>query len=440
MLERILYATGALLRIFPFAVLGYIPLTDRLKISKKHLISCILGFMIMIIVCVTVFYPIKSSCWYAIFCCVIICLLFFSTLVVNVHYTKSFFIFLFVTYYGSFVLGTTNYLYKVLILNTGMKDLTANYIIIYLIIFLATIPFIIRILILRVKPLLKIHNTKVWNNLWIIPFLYTITFGAFSVATNNNILQMWQFLTITLSMNISFIFIYFLVLKMIIQTEENAVLRESANLAAMQISFAEEQYKNLSRSIEKAKATRHDLRHHLFAVQSLIKSNDIEHLSEYIDEYLQMMPDDSALTVCKNYAVNAIVQHYMKIANDEKIQTEIKINIPQQISVSNVDLCIIFGNLIENALEACARMTSDNAKKYIHVNARLRGKLVGITVDNSYEGPIMIKGQKIISSKRNGEEGIGISSVKAVVEKYHGTTEFKGANKEFQVSIMFNLP
>jgi Signal transduction histidine kinase regulating citrate/malate metabolism len=439
MLERVLYAIGALLRILPFAVLGYVPLSDRLKISKKHLIACILGFMVIIAFCETVFYPIASSCWYPIFCCVIVCLLVFFTLVVNVHYTKSSFIFLFVTYYGSFVLGTTNYLYRVLIVNTGMKDLTANYIILYLLIFLVTIPVIIRILYFRVKPLLKMNNTKVWNNLWIIPFLYTITFAAFSVATNDNILHMWQFLTITLSMNISFMFICFLVLKMIIQTEENAVLRENANMTAMQVSFAEEQYKNLSRNIEKAKATRHDHRHHLLTIQALIQSNDLDHLNEYINEYLQIVSDDAVLTVCKNYAVNAIVQHYLKIADSEQIHTEVKISLPHQISVSNVDLCIIFGNLIENALEACVRMTSDT-EKYIHIHARLKGKILGITVDNSKEGAIIKKGNKFISSKRDEEEGIGISSVKAVVEKYHGHIEFNETDKGFQVSILFHLP
>jgi len=441
MLERTFYTIGALLRVFPFAVLGYLPLADRLKISKKQLVFCILAFMAMIAILLNIFYPIKTGWWYPCFgVVVVICLILFA-LSVNVHYTKSFFIYLFVMHYTSFVIGTTNYFYMILHLKTsGLLESFIGYDVLYLCLLGLSSFSTIHLLYFRIKQILKINNNKVWRYLWIIPFVYTISFAAFCFATTNNILSIWQYLLITFSVNFSAFIVYLLILKMIVHTEENAVLRESAKSTAMQLSFEEEQYKNLRKNIEEAKAARHDLRHHLSVIKTLIKANDIENLNTYINQYMQSVPDNGKLMICENCAVNAIVQHYLELAGSQGIKTEVQIHIPQQISASSMDLCIVFGNLIENAIEACARMRPANSEKYIRISAKLQGKILGITVDNSFDGQINRINEKMISSKRNGEAGIGISSIKAVVEKYHGHTVFTAAQNEFQASLMLNLP
>lgn len=440
MLERVFYTIGALLRFSPFMLLGYISVTDRLKISKKQLAFCLLGIICMIVLVINIAYPVKDGWWYPCFSIFVILYLFFYIYSVNQDFRKSFFLYLCVTHLGSFIIGTTNYLFMMLRLsNPRFARCSAIYDAIYLGVFIVTMPVIIHILYCRVKPILKLNNSKVWRNLWTIPAIYTLSYSAFCVATTRNILSIWQYMLITLSLNYSAYIVYLMTFKMILQTEENAALRESAKTTALQLSFEEEQYKNLGNSIEKARAARHDLRHHLSVIRKLIDAKDIENLNLYVIQYMQSIPDNTQLMVCENCAVNAIVQHYLEIAGKQGIKTTVELHIPQELSASGIDLCIVFGNLIENAIEACARMEPD-LERYIRIYAKLQGRILGITIDNSFDGQLNIKNKKILSRKRNGEEGVGLSSVRAVAEKYHGHVEMNVAGKEFQFSLMLNLP
>ncbi|MEG0379456.1 MAG: ATP-binding protein, partial [Eubacterium sp.] len=98
--------------------------------------------------------------------------------------------------------------------------------------------------------------------------------------------------------------------------------------------------------------------------------------------------------------------------------------------------CIILGNLLENALEACER--TRESSKFIQVNAQISGKrMILLTVKNSADKPIQKKQGSFLSSKREGV-GTGIISVENLAEKYNGLVNFKYENGVFIASVFLN--
>ena len=101
----------------------------------------------------------------------------------------------------------------------------------------------------------------------------------------------------------------------------------------------------------------------------------------------------------------------------------------------NSDLAIIFGNLLENAIEACLKI--DKEKRFIRISSDISYDMLIITMDNSYDGNLLSVDGRFRSTKREGF-GIGLSSVQSVAEKYGGNARFEDKDGHFQSSVYIN--
>lgn len=297
-------------------------------------------------------------------------------------------------------------------------------------------PFLKKLMDSNIIPALRIASDKSWNIVWVILLFF---YGGTFLSTYN--------LKFERSSNISEYFIRVFCFGSIIglciifsaalkQTAENVSLLEKAKMAKRQLAMQNEYYTTISRHIEETRAARHDLRHHLALIISYVDSGNNKKLKEYLNQYIQSVPEDTVITLCKNYAVNTITHYYMEQAKKDNIETDIHINLPEHIGVADSDLCIVFGNLLENALEACRRLKE--LSPFITVSAALAGEYVVIAVDNSFDGGIRKDKDVFLSSKRDGK-GIGITSVQAVADKYNGQTKFEYFDNVFRASVMLRL-
>lgn len=222
---------------------------------------------------------------------------------------------------------------------------------------------------------------------------------------------------------------------MVKMKKENEKLVFDVNL--LENSLAEQKKYNtmITRNEEITRKQRHDLRHQLVVIKELAKDTNPT-LTEYLDSLIHSIPH-APKKYCENKAVNSIISHYGAICANESIALETKLNVPEsEDSVLDNDLCLVFGNLIENAIEACRRQDNDGC--FIRLNADIRYKTLIITMDNSFDGHFKIRDGKYLSSKRN-DFGIGLSSIQSVAQKYGGDTEFVAKNGVFQSSLYFQI-
>ena len=222
---------------------------------------------------------------------------------------------------------------------------------------------------------------------------------------------------------------------MVKMKKENEKLVFDMNL--LENSLAEQKKYNtmITRNEEITRKQRHDLRHQLVVIKELAGDTNPT-LTEYLDSLIHSIPH-APKKYCENKAVNSIISHYGAICANESISLETKLNVPEsEDSILDNDLCLVFGNLIENAIEACRRLDNDGC--FIRLSADIRYKTLIITMDNSFDGHFKIRDGKYLSSKRN-DFGIGLSSIQSVAQKYGGDTEFVAKNGVFQSSLYFQI-
>ncbi len=205
------------------------------------------------------------------------------------------------------------------------------------------------------------------------------------------------------------------------------------SLMETQMEEQKKRHQVLLQNAKTVKEQRHDLRHQLAVIRSYCVEGDNRKLTDYLDTLLEKIPSEQKKVYCENAAVNAIVSHYAAIAEENGIECSIHLTIPEHLEqITDSSLCVIFGNLFENAIEACTRMAE--GKRFIRLNSRLQYKTLAITMDNSFDGNFKEQDGKLVSSKR-GDFGIGTSSISAVAEQYGGGARFEADGRVFLSSV-----
>lgn len=196
---------------------------------------------------------------------------------------------------------------------------------------------------------------------------------------------------------------------------------------------------------------RHDYRHQITVLQEFVRNGEVEELSEYLSEMMKAIPQNSKIRYTQNIAVNAVITYYASQAKKKGVQADIDLQLPVKLSMDiEQSLCVVFGNLLENACEALARLNDgDNGDaasadkggehgRFIRLSAvEHKGNLI-IHMENSMDGKIRKWGKFYISSKRQ-EVGIGLSSISNIAEMHGGNAEFHGENGVFVSDVYMEL-
>lgn len=142
-------------------------------------------------------------------------------------------------------------------------------------------------------------------------------------------------------------------------------------------------YDDLQEKITEARRAKHDVRHHIMLMQEYLADGRSDELGDYLRRYSASLPDDTLIRFCQNAAANAVLLYFAQQAKNENIDYLVKADIPADTFLPDPDLSVLFGNLIENALEACRAEPGD---RKIAIRAALTGGTLCVTVDNTFTG------------------------------------------------------
>ena len=316
-----------------------------------------------------------------------------------------------------------------------------TYIVIRIVLLALSIPLAWYFIRWFVRPNIIDNNNNIdWSNMWIVPGILTVVIAVYTGTYSIDHIASLQYLVIVILLTLASFAIYYVIIKMLVQTEENEKLARIIILTGRQLEIQGKQYETLRSYIEETKRARHDMRFHLAVIKSHIDAVENKELNSFMSEYERYLTEETGnifTFFCDNYAVNSIMQYYSAIAKNEDVAVDARLDLPKNSGVSDTDLCIIFGNCIENAIEACRVI---NEGKFVKVRAKLAGETLTITIDNSFDGVIKMEGEKFLSRKRREGVGIGVSSVSAVAGKYGGAARFEAKGNVFQAEIMLPLP
>lgn len=276
-----------------------------------------------------------------------------------------------------------------------------------------------------------------WRYLWLIPeTFYIMWYYAFYGNVSRSSLEIALRPKNTLFLfivNIGAILIYYVVTRLILEQNKTLELTEYNHQLTMQAV----QYENLQEKITEARRAKHDVRHHIAVMQKYLAAKDYAALGDYLNRYGRSLPDDSLVRFCENTAANAVLLYFAQHAKDGGIDYDVKPEIPQSIGISETDISVLLGNLLENALDACKADSAKDKKNIVRANTE--GGLLCVTVDNTFTGELKktLDG-KLISTKHRGA-GIGTESVKSIAEKYGGICRLENRNGFFYASVLCRL-
>ena len=306
-----------------------------------------------------------------------------------------------------------------------------------IILYILTLPILIKFFKQVANQVYNTNAPKLWRVIWIIPALLTALTIIFTNGYLENSIQSYFFIFCRISLLICVFVIYHVLLQALDSLQKQIILEQQLifekYMMEMQIDEQKKQNNIIMQSAEQIKRQKHDLHHKLTVIKSL---TDSQELNNYIDTLIKQIPT-TIKNYCENSAVNAIISHYMSICDKENIDFEVKLIVPKDNkNITDSDLCVIFGNLLENAVEACQRMTE--GYKFIKLKSSLHYDILTITMDNSFNGIIKKEKDKFYSSKRNSF-GIGLYSIQTVASKTQGNVNFNYNKNLFFSSVCIKL-
>ncbi len=179
----------------------------------------------------------------------------------------------------------------------------------------------------------------------------------------------------------------------------------------------------------------HDVKNHFLAIQSM--SGSSTEINEYLSELLPQFEGYETQVRTGNDAVDAILSEKIQRAYPDGIRFNVCLDLSTLDHIKTVDLITIFGNAVDNAIEALRNVEGD--EKFVFIKSSVFANNVILRFQNSYAGNVEMKNGMPVTSKKNAEmHGIGISSIRNAVSRYGGTVTTKADNdtKEFTLVVM----
>lgn len=211
----------------------------------------------------------------------------------------------------------------------------------------------------------------------------------------------------------------------------------------LKVKLLEQHYENARQNIENADAFinkmrsfRHDVNNQFTIIYNLVDAEKYSETKEYIktltDKYL---PDMQSYIYTENDAFNAIMNSKIAICNQKNIFIEVKEKKNSLKDLNAVDTGIMFGNLLDNAIEAADKTES----RRITVDIQMKEEYLSIFVTNSISKSVLESNSRLETSKKDKElHGIGIKTVKTLVKKYEGMIQFFEEANEFCCHILLD--
>ena len=217
---------------------------------------------------------------------------------------------------------------------------------------------------------------------------------------------------------------------------KNRILQEENNTLVMEEQLQHQKYCEMIEVMEQNQELIHDTKHHFLIVQEYLKNEEYENLQKYVKQ----ISDEFQRTVPKVYTgikiLDFILEQKRVVAQKSGIRYEIDTMLLTGIPTTEQETCALFGNLLDNAIEACCLVKTE--EKWIKIQIQQINQLLSIELLNTFEIPCIRK-QGVFETikEERSVHGYGIKSMRRIVDKYQGIITYEEKEKIFTTKITF---
>ncbi len=181
-------------------------------------------------------------------------------------------------------------------------------------------------------------------------------------------------------------------------------------------------------------AWRHDYHNHLQIIKFYVDHQEWQELAEYLSELDQQFSMLHISVETSNNVFNALVSSKMVAAVQHGITMRADVKAPAHLPMDDATLCVLMGNLLDNALDAAGRLPPEQ-EPWVELNSALEGDRFTIVVRNNCDGVYRMRGDKLLSTKDSPNHGVGLARVRQIVEAVEGVVDILPQAAQFEVRI-----
>lgn len=217
--------------------------------------------------------------------------------------------------------------------------------------------------------------------------------------------------------------------------KRNSAYEKQQEIMSLYMERQENYISHVIQKDEEMRRFRHDIRGHINVLQYCINSGDIAKAREYVNEISDVITNGNLKKYTGISAVDAMINDMEKRIKDKNITLEWKGSIQEYKEIKVFDMCTLFVNLMNNAIEACEKLPDE---KKILINTYVYEGKIYISEENAYVGEINIgkDGMPETAKTDKKNHGIGSKNIKSVVEKYNGKVVYTVGNGQFKIEIL----
>lgn len=252
-----------------------------------------------------------------------------------------------------------------------------------------------------------------------------------------------QFIVLLFSSFFLTIFSDILLYRILVENFKNYELKEELSTVKHRNMLELEYYEKMKKSINETRKINHDIANVLSSVQILIDSGSESSKTtaqNTVNEMKELLLKNKVDNYCQNELVNLIIINKKSEIDRLGLDFSANLQIPEDIAVKNIDLCRIFTNLLDNAIEACA--DCDNKEEcFIVISSKIKDNRLYIKCENYYDKPIERdkKGRLVSSKASHAHKGLGIEILKETAYEYSGSLNYVYEENIFSILIYLEL-
>lgn len=280
----------------------------------------------------------------------------------------------------------------------------------------------------KVSRTRALHLSFVLIPLSTILYIYIISDYAMELIESRSIIL----LTLsTLLLIISNIIVFYIFERQLRQEVE----RRNSELLKQQLEYKVDYYKQLSDKHRVSNKAVHDTKNQLYAVSTYLNKGQVQLAKEKVDELCLDVFSNIHFNKTGNDAIDALLNAKQSIIEELEIDFYNSIFINECNKIDDMELCIIIGNLLDNAIEACLKIPKED-KRQININIKQVNDYLSLEISNTTSEKVQIVNGNIITTKKDKVlHGFGLNSIKEIVRKNNGHISFEQIDSYFYVNI-----
>lgn len=274
---------------------------------------------------------------------------------------------------------------------------------------------------------------KDWIGVYLLPFVilavHFIVYYSMKFYSDNQPLVTLSFICLALLI-LSSIFI----LNLIDKINRSVIKEHQLAVSEQLIKEQEQQYRLLFADNERIIKLRHDHKNLVVGILSELEEGNVESVKDTLAAQLEALKEGDAGVICGNGVIDAIIGYKRTLAKSRGVTLSFEYKNLHNLSVSPIDLSILIGNAVDNAIEA-AEGLSEEEKKVVHVFIHSNGRQIVIGVKNNVEADF--NADELETTKEDKLlHGYGILNMKQIAKKYNGTVSLKCEERVFSTVVI----